>query len=185
MVQSMQRSDGAGSVTFLRILGLAATFEPSLIVPLAVPMTAMAVSGLGCAAVMRLRDRGDDDSKTDLDEVANPLNLGAAVSFGALLTLVLLVVHYFEAWFGTAGVPAASALSGVTDVGAITISVAQPAGEDLSITGATVAIFLAVAVNTVVKAGIAIGIGGKPWGCASVPYMRWSCSPEPQACGSP
>ena len=154
----------AGSVTFLRILALAAIFEPSLIVPLAVPMTAMAVSGLGGAAVMRLQDRGDDDSKTDLDEVANPLNLGAAVSFGALLALVLLVVHYFEAWFGTAGVHAASALSGVTDVDAITISVARLAGDDLSITGAAVAIFLAVAVNTVVKAGIAIGMGGKAVG---------------------
>jgi uncharacterized membrane protein (DUF4010 family) len=154
----------AGSVTFLRILALAAVFQPSLIAPLAVPMGVMTVSGLGGAALIRVLDRGENDRMEKLDDVANPLSLGTALSFGGLLTLVLLIVHYLKAWLGTAGVHAAAALSGVTDVDAITISVAKLAGDDLSAAAAATAIFIATAVNTIVKAGIAIGMGGKVMG---------------------
>lgn len=153
----------AGSVTFLRVLALAAIFQPSLIAPLALPMGVMAVIGLGGAAVMTLRDRGND-SAPDLDTVANPLNFGAALSFGALLAFVLLALHYLETWFGDAGIHIAAALSGVTDVDAITISVARLTGDDLAVKAATTAIFIAAAVNTAVKAGIAIGMGGKTMG---------------------
>ena len=153
----------AGSVTFLRVLVLAAIFEPTLIAPLAMPMGVMAVTGLAGAAILSVRDRGTDRA-SDLDAVANPLNLGAALAFGALLTLVLLVLHYLEAWYGEAGIQVAAALSGVTDVDAITISVSRLAGGDLAANAAATAIFIAAAVNTAVKAGIAIGMGGKAMG---------------------
>jgi uncharacterized membrane protein (DUF4010 family) len=153
----------AGSVTFLRVLALAAIFEPSLIAPLAVPMGVMAVAGLGGAAILRMRDRGGDRA-SDLETVANPLNLGAALAFGALLTLVLLALHVLEAWLGEAGIHVAAALSGVTDVDAITVSVARLVGDDLAVTAGATAVFIAAAVNTAVKAGIAIGMGGTAMG---------------------
>jgi uncharacterized membrane protein (DUF4010 family) len=153
----------AGSVTFLRVLALAAIFEPSLIAPLAVPMGVMAVAGLGGVAILRMRDRGGDRA-SDLETVANPLNLGAALAFGALLTLVLLALHVLEAWLGEAGIHVAAALSGVTDVDAITVSVARLVGDDLAVTAGATAVFIAAAVNTAVKAGIAIGMGGTAMG---------------------
>jgi uncharacterized membrane protein (DUF4010 family) len=153
----------AGSVTFLRVLALAAIFEPSLIAPLAVPMGVMAVAGLGGAAILRTRDRGGGRA-SDLQTVANPLNLGAALAFGALLTLVLLALHVLEAWLGEAGIHVAAALSGVTDVDAITVSVARLVGDDLAVTAGAKAVFIAAAVNTAVKAGIAIGMGGTAMG---------------------
>lgn len=153
----------AGSVTFLRVLVLAAIFHPPLVAPLAMPMGVMAVTGLGGAAILSVRDRGTDRA-SDLDAVANPLNLGAALAFGALLTIVLLVLHYLEAWYGEAGIHVAAALSGVTDVDAITISVSRLAGGDLAVNAAATAIFIAAAVNTAVKAAIAIGMGGKAMG---------------------
>lgn len=153
----------AGSVTFLRVLALAAIFQPPLIAPLAVPMGVMAAFGLLGAAALTLRNRGDGTA-TDLDAVANPLNFGAALSFGALLAFVLLALHYLETWFGDAGIHIAAALSGVTDVDAITISVARLAGDDIAVQSAATAIFIAAAVNTAVKAGIAIGMGGPSMG---------------------
>jgi uncharacterized membrane protein (DUF4010 family) len=153
-----------GSVTFLRVLALVAVFQPSLIAPLILPMGVMAVLGLGGAAILRVLDRNDGDGETELDDVANPLSLGTALSFGALLTLVLLVVHYLEAWLGTGGVYVASALSGMMDVDAITISVAKLVGDDLTSTGAATAIFIAASVNTFVKAGVSIVVGGRPLG---------------------
>ena len=153
----------AGSVTFLRVLVLAAIFEPALVAPLAVPMGVMAVTGLGGAAILSVRDGGKDRA-SDLGTVANPLNLGSALAFGALLTIVLLVLHYLESWYGGAGIQVAAALSGVTDVDAITISVSRLVGGDLAVNAAATAIFIAVAVNTAVKAAISVGMGGKAMG---------------------
>lgn len=166
----------AGSVTFLRVLALAAIFQPSLIAPLALPMGVMAVTGLGGAAILRFRDQGEN-SASDLDAVANPLNLGAALSFGALLTIVLLALHYLEAWFGEAGIHVAAALSGVTDVDVITVSVARLAGDDLAVNAAATAIFIAAAVNTAVKAAIAIGMGGKAMGGVAIKLKIFGGSP--------
>lgn len=153
----------AGSVTFLRVVALAAIFHPPLVAPLAVPMGGMAVAGLSGAAILRFLDRGEDRAP-HLDTVANPLNLGAALAFGALLTIVLLALHYLKAWYGEAGLHVAAALSGVTDVDAITISVSRLVGDDLAVNAAVTAIFIATAVNTAVKAGIAFGMGSKAMG---------------------
>lgn len=153
----------AGSVTFLRVLAIVAIFQVSLVGPLALPMGVMAAAGFGGAAVLRLRDRGRDGA-TAPAVLANPLNLGAALSFGALLTLVVVLLQYLEAWLGDAGVQIAALLSGIADVDAITISVSRLVGGDLGVTAASTAIFTATAVNTIVKAGIALGMGGPAMG---------------------
>jgi len=153
----------AGSVTFLRVLVLTAIFHPPLVVPLAMPMGVMAVTGLGGAVILSVRHRGADRA-SELDAIANPLNLGAALAFGAILVIVLLVLHYLKVWFGEAGIHVAAALSGVSDVDAITISVARLAGDDLAADTAAMAIFVAAAVNTGIKAAIAFAMGNKAMG---------------------
>lgn len=149
----------AGSVTFLRILALVAVFAPALVVPLVLPMGVMALTGLAGAALVHLRAGSAQSTRTDFDDVANPLELTAALAFGAVLAVVLLTVHYLREWLGTGGVYAAAALSGVTDVDALTISVSRLVGEDLSPVTGTIAIFIAATVNTVVKGGISFVAG--------------------------
>lgn len=95
-----------------------------------------------------------------METIPNPLALMTAVTFGAVLALVVLGTHYLDTWFGEAGIYAAAALSGSNDVDALTISVARMTGADLTGAVAANAIFLAVAVNTVVKGGIAAVVGG-------------------------
>lgn len=124
---------------------------------------AFAEFGIRVAAVMTLRDR-DDDNATDLDVVADPLTFGPALSFGTLLAFVLLALHYLDAWFGNAGVHVVAALSGVIDIDAITISVVRLVGDDLAVNAVATVISVATAVNTTVKAGIAIGMDGKTMG---------------------
>lgn len=65
---------------------------------------------------------------------------------------------------GSSGVYAAAALSGVTDVDALTISMAKLVGDDMATTNGATAIFIAAAVNTVVKAGISFAVGGSALG---------------------
>jgi uncharacterized membrane protein (DUF4010 family) len=154
----------AGSVTSVRILVLLAVFELSLIAPLAMPTGVMAVIGLAGARLVRLMAGRGEDSQGKPEGVANPLKLGTALSFGALLAIVLLAVHYLKVWIGTDGVYVAAALSGVTDVDALTISVAKLVGDNLiALSGAT-AIFIAASVNTVVKAVVSMAVGGKALG---------------------
>jgi uncharacterized membrane protein (DUF4010 family) len=149
----------AGSVVFLRILILVAIFQPSLIVPLAPPMSVMALVGLAGAVLIRVFARRRQDTQDEIEGIANPLELKTALSFGALLAFVLLGVHYLEEWIGTGGVYAAAALSGVTDVDALTISVSKLVGDDLAVPSGATAIFIAVSVNTAVKAGISFAAG--------------------------
>ena len=67
-------------------------------------------------------------------------------------------------WVGTSGVFAAAALSGVTDVDALTISVSKLVGDDLTAANGAIAIFIAASVNTAAKAGISVVVGGTSMG---------------------
>jgi len=57
-----------------------------------------------------------------------------------------------------------SVLAGVTDVDAISVSMAQLAGPQVEPHVAATAVLLAIAANTVTKAGIATVVGGWPFG---------------------
>ncbi|HDR28666.1 DUF4010 domain-containing protein, partial [Rhodovulum sp.] len=103
-------------------------------------------------------------SETNLDGLSNPLALGTALSFGAVLVGVVLATHYLQLWFGAGGVLAVAAASGVTDVDALTITVARMVRDGLGRETAAAAILLAVSVNTVVKGGIAAVLGGGRFG---------------------
>jgi uncharacterized membrane protein (DUF4010 family) len=151
----------AGSVTFLRILVLVSVFNRPLSAALAVPMVAMAAVGLAGALVLRLAAPARRDSRPDIQGIANPLELGMALKFGAFLAVVVVVTRYFQDWFGAAGVYTVAALSGVTDVDAVTISVARMANADLASAVATGAIVTAASVNTAIKGGIALVVGGR------------------------
>lgn len=154
----------SGSVTFLRILALVAVFEPRLINPLIVPMSVMAAIGLIGAALIYFTADRRTDAQDEIGDIGNPLALATAVIFGIILAVVLLGTHYLGVWLGTGGVYAAAAISGVTDVDALTISVSRLVGGEILVTNGAIAIFIAASVNTTVKGGISLFVGGWPLG---------------------
>ncbi|TCM82594.1 MgtC/SapB family protein [Rhodovulum steppense] len=154
----------AGSVTFLRVLVVGTIFARDLLAPLLVPLGAMAAAGFAGAGVLALAAGRGQRSETDLDGLSNPLALGTALSFGAVLVGVVLATHYLQLWFGAGGVLAVAAASGVTDVDALTITVARMTRDGLGLETAAAAIVLAVSVNTAVKGGIAAVLGGGRFG---------------------
>lgn len=154
----------AGSVTFLRILALTSVLNPALAGDLAVPMLTMAATGFVGALVLRVAPQPHIGITPDVPEVTNPLELGVALKFGILLALVVLITHYFEVWFGTAGVYTVAALSGITDVDAVTVSMARMSDDMLTSMAAAGAVMTAVSVNSAVKAGIALAVGGRRFG---------------------
>jgi len=144
---------------FARMLVIAAVVHPPLLPALAVPALVMALLVYGPALVYwRLKKRMETGAAQSLK---NPLQLRAALGFGLLLGLVMLLGRALEEWFGELGVLALAAASGVADVDAITLSLARMSSEDLALRVAVAGMVIAAAVNGLAKAGIAAAVGGR------------------------
>ena len=77
-----------------------------------------------------------------------------------MFAIVLFAMKAAQHYAGSQGLYLASALGGTTDVDAVTLSSAKLAKDGLEPLTAAISILIAIAVNTVVKTGLAIGVGG-------------------------
>ncbi|MHA2767972.1 MgtC/SapB family protein [Vibrio harveyi] len=91
----------------------------------------------------------------------NPLALQSALFFGVVLAVIMLLSHALSDLFGNAGVLILSALSGITDVDAISLALGRQSTQTLSVETASLGILIAASVNTVVKMGMVVAIGDK------------------------
>jgi uncharacterized membrane protein (DUF4010 family) len=145
---------------FVRILVLVAVVNRPLLVPLLIPFVVMAVVVAGFAAWLYYCDGSTDKGARAKGEVAvkNPFSLTAAAKFAALFAVVLLAVKIVQQTMPPSGLYAVAALSGLVDVDAITLSMAE-----LAKTGeaqAVVAIVIAALSNTLVKCGMVVVLAG-------------------------
>lgn len=148
----------AWAVMFVRVVVLAAVVAPTTFRHLAPPFLAMAaVCGLACAWLLR-GSQADPASASVL--VKNPFSLLAAGKFALLFAGVQLLLKLGQQHFPQSGILAVAALAGLTDVDAISVAMAERAATvptDLGL--AVVAIAVASASNTLVKAALAAGLG--------------------------
>ena len=149
----------SAATMFPRILLEAAVVNPDLVPGLALPIGLMGVIGLGAAGLLWRFSPGPA-SASEMD-LRNPFELWPALQFGALLVGVLLLAEAARAWLGEEGIYALAGISGLTDVDAITLSLARMASQDLDPGVAVGGITLAAMVNTAVKAILAGVIGGR------------------------
>lgn len=95
-------------------------------------------------------------------EISNPAELRSALSFAAVFGVVLVATAWLHDLAGNSGVYAVAAISGLTDVDAITLSALQMFAQGTLESGPVVrGIVLACMANLVFKAGIAGFIGGR------------------------
>jgi uncharacterized membrane protein (DUF4010 family) len=112
----------ASTVVFVRVLFEVSVVARAWLVPRGAPVFAMLVIMAAIAAVTWLRTRS---ALTVQDEAEPPSDLRAAILFGLLYGAVLVAVAFAREHAGTGGLYAVAALSGLTDVDAITLSTAQ------------------------------------------------------------
>lgn len=144
----------AWGVMFVRVLVTTAAIHPPLARELAAPCAAMAV----CALVFAVRlARGRSPGTPPLD-VKNPFRLLSSIRLVLFFALVQLLVELMRREFPQGGVLAVAALAGLTDVDAITLSMTELAKQGELATAAA-AVLVAAAANTLVKLGIAAGLG--------------------------
>ena len=144
---------------FPRMLLIATVIHPPLLMLLAAPALTMALLTYGPALLLLLRTDADTQGGDLLPK--NPLELLPAFSFGALLAVIMVLGEALTRWLGDAGILGLAAASGVADVDAITLSLARMSEGDLAATIAVLGIVIAAGVNSLVKAGMALAIGGR------------------------
>ena len=112
----------ASCVALARVLVEVAAVAPHSFASLAPPLTAMLGAALLIATTMYFL-RNSRESK--MPEQKNPAELKTALVFGAVYALVLLAVAAAKDQFGSAGLYTVAAISGLTDMDAITLSSAR------------------------------------------------------------
>jgi uncharacterized membrane protein (DUF4010 family) len=148
----------ANLVVLLR-LALVAAVVAAAVLPALLP-----VLGLGAVAGLVLAWRGwrslGGDQAPEL-EMKNPSEMRTALAFAALYAVVLLAVAWLNDIAGTGGVYLAAALSGLTDVDAISLSTLNLFGRG-GVEAVTVArvIVLAYGANLLFKFGLVWSIAG-------------------------
>lgn len=151
----------AWATMFARVLVVVAVVNRTLLGPLFLPFAAMGLVAAGAAALIYLRSHPDGQGASARDNlrVTNPFSITSAAKFAAFFAVVLVAVKIAQDNFSDSGVYAVAALAGLTDVDAITLSMAELAKTG-SAQVAVIAIVIASLVNTAVKCGIAFVLGG-------------------------
>jgi uncharacterized membrane protein (DUF4010 family) len=147
----------ASAVVYVRLLLEIATVAPRLLpvamLPLGVPLLLLAL----CAGALWLWSR---HGQNEMPPQENPSELGSALWFGVLYAVILVAVAAVKQHFGNRGLYAVAALSGLTDVDAITLSTAQLVHtERLSAQEGWKIILTASLSNLVFKAGAVALLG--------------------------
>lgn len=128
---------------------------------LIVPFILMAIPGIVYAGFVWLR-RSTARREGDTPQVSNPLRLSTAIKFAALYAAIAFAVRVLRAQGWTQGLLPLSFLSGLTDMDAISLSIARDPGTESTPGGlASRAVVLAAVSNTLLKAGMAVALGSR------------------------
>lgn len=149
----------ASGVVFFRIL-----VEVGAVAPIFLPVATgpFALMLLLFAAVALPLARSAGSPGTSPLEPANPSELKPAILFGLLYATVLLAVAWAQELLGTVGLFGAAALSGLTDIDAITLSTSRLVATGMvdPATGWRL-IMVAALANMAFKLGLVVSLGSR------------------------
>ena len=151
----------ASSVMVLRVLLWVLIFNSQLLEGLSISLSLVFLAAIGMTLYYYyLIKKGQKKMDTKLPP-GRPLNLTGALVFGLLYIVILYIVAYANSVFGEEGMFIASGIAGISDLDAITISVAKLSSVSISFAVARNAILIATISNTLVKLGISIWAGSR------------------------
>ncbi len=150
-------------IMFGRILVEVGVVNLSLLPSVWLPITVAGLVATGWAGWLYFRSSTETTGSDEAQNFTNPFRLRPAIQFGLLYGLVLIGSQALSDWIGSGGIYAGAIVSGLADVDAITLSMAElsrgagPVEDEV----AANAIVFAAASNTAVKAGI-VWVTGSP-----------------------
>jgi uncharacterized membrane protein (DUF4010 family) len=137
------------AVMYLRLLVIVAIFNVPLARAILIPMIVLAAISCGVTAVFATRRSG---AKAPTLVPSNPLRIGAAMIFAALLIVVSLLSQWVQVHAGARGVLELAAVVGVTDIAPFVLSLAQGGAASIGLELAAVAIVIAASSNNLLRA---------------------------------
>ncbi len=148
----------AWTVMFGRVIVEVAVVNTPLLNLLLFPMLGTGAVALIYAGILYFMQHTSE--KGEAVTLSNPFELRPAITFGLLYAVILLLSRVADLYLGDAGVYISAIISGVADVDAITLSMAQLSNDgSLAMETAARAIVLATMSNTVVKGVIVLTVG--------------------------
>jgi uncharacterized membrane protein (DUF4010 family) len=154
-------------VMFGRVLVEVSAVNMALMHAVWLPMVCAGAAGLAyCIYLCFAPDAGSVEDMS----LTNPFELGPAIKFGLIYGSILLFSRLAHMYFADTGVYIAGIISGIADVDAITLSMAELSRSgklDLTTAGRTVV--LAAMTNTVVKGGFVLASGSAGLRKATLP----------------
>jgi len=161
----------AWTVMFGRVLVEMGVVNPRLLAAAWPAIAAAGAAGAACAGALYWRSAHRSD-EPDERRLANPFALRTALAFGAVYAGVLVLSRAAQMYLGTAGVYASAMASGLADVDALTLSMAElSARGGLDVDTASRAVVLAVASNTVVKGAMVVALGSRAMARSVAPVL--------------
>jgi uncharacterized membrane protein (DUF4010 family) len=158
----------ANAMLFPRVLVAVAVLNPSLVAWLAPYLVAPAFIAI---AITVIGLRGSTEPNDGTPQRGNPLQLGHALQMTVLFQLVLTSVHLAGQFWGTSGVMATAAVLGLTDVDALTMSMARDVASSMSPGVAAAAIAIGITTNTLLKAALALVFGTPAFRLVTVTFL--------------
>jgi uncharacterized membrane protein (DUF4010 family) len=161
----------ASGMMYLRLAALVGLFNSRLLAILGLPLVGLGMLGLGAGW---LWSRGPDERTGDVPrefDARNPLELGAALLFGILFLVMLVLTHVVVTYLGHAGLYSLAAIMGVTDVDPFIMGVTQGAGAMTPVSSAAAAILVAASSNNVVKGIYAYAWSDRKTGIMSLTWL--------------
>jgi uncharacterized membrane protein (DUF4010 family) len=148
----------SSSIMFVRVLIWTSIFSQTLFTKLlpAIGLTFLVAIGATLYVYFRRQSRTDGDA---LIPPSKPLDLKGALIFGLIYSLILLLVSHANENLGSSGAILSSAIAGISDINAITISMAKLAGTSLDLKIAAIAVLIASISNTAAKMAIGVYAG--------------------------
>jgi uncharacterized membrane protein (DUF4010 family) len=147
---------GANTVMFARLLVASAVLNQTLARATAPVLLVPFALGL---AIVYLASRRVRPHRARTDTPASPLQLTTALKMAAVFQVVLFLVEAVQRAYGDLGLLATSALVGLTDTDALTLSIARSTGAGTPAAVGVRAIAIGAISNTVFKLVAALTLG--------------------------
>jgi uncharacterized membrane protein (DUF4010 family) len=148
----------ATSVSFMRVLTIAAVMQPRLLLMIAPSLVSGALVAIGFGLVSAFwRRSGAADQPTA--KFRNPFGFWSVVGFAIFLAAIIVLGRMVGETFGAAGAIVGAIAVGLVDVDSLTISMARLTPKTLALPDAGYAILAAVVSNTVSKTAIGAAMG--------------------------
>lgn len=148
-------------VMVARILVLVAAVHSPMLRDVALPIGIIGVLTLAAAVFYLRRTVGKEKHQADGVPLRNPFSLTSAMRFALFFAAILLLVALVQRYMPPQGLYLVAGLAGLTDVDAITLSMARLARDGGGLGIAAGAVAIAAVTNTVVKAGLVVALGSR------------------------